>query len=1019
MPASASSTPHLTVPERELPTRGRFVTSVRTGLWAVVLSNILLSVADLRLPAAILPRLYVLKLLQLVVTFIGLIGVSRLRSQKAARILIVACAAVLCGLVMATGILANDLARAVFLCLSIAWGAAVLIPWGIAAQLMLAVLAAAAMTATVWFLEGSLDVGIYPALATALAFATSVLMTRHFERQRQERFRRARATRRSLRQSVAQRTAQLRASDQALRESEQRLRIISELTSDYAYCFVIDEDSNASLEWLTEASCLRITGFSAEEVRAHGGVILHRDDRQIARTRMENLLAGRDDTSEFRIITKSGAVRWIRDFGKPVWDDERRRIVRIYGAGQDITPRRVAENALRQSEELFRIAFESGPVGIAVVDQQFHIVDANPALCAMLGYTVGELRALDIRDISDPEDTAMERPMIEQIVAGTRERYEIDKRYHTKDGETLWAHVCLGIVRDHNGVATYGVGMIENITERRRTETALRASEKRFRLLAEQSSDVVLLAAADGNITYASPSLERVMGHPPREFLGRALFDLVHATDRKEARLHLEGLAKAQAGEVSTATFRFAHKDGSWRWVEVVGTNLLETPGVGAIFTTLRDVSHRQQQIEDAAVTAALARVGQELIASLDTGRLLDRLCRISKEVLDCDVTFTVVRSPEDHMYRLVAGYSDRSEDLEAARAVVLPEEAFTAVLAALNQDGVLQVQPASAATPWTAMPARYGITAILCTALRRGDEIIGIHAAGMRTRDFVFSVQQERIARGTTELASLALENVRLLKELERANRLKSEYLATMSHELLTPLNVIIGYTDLLFEEILGAVTSEQSQGLQRVRVTARELLYLIGETLDLSRLETHHAPLELVTLDPADLLRQVDEQTRDLQKHSAPQFIWNLPASTTTIKTDATKLRVVIKNLLHNAAKFTEQGSVTVDVRVCGGGVEIAIADTGIGIAPDILPIIFEPFRHGDASATMRREGVGLGLHIVRRLVDVLGGTVNVDSALRRGSRFCVWLPKQGPPVESLQVAKPQLGGVIAAGV
>ena len=287
------------------------------------------------------------------------------------------------------------------------------------------------------------------------------------------------------------------------------------------------------------------------------------------------------------------------------------------------------------------------------------------------------------------------------------------------------------------------------------------------------------------------------------------------------------------------------------------------------------------------------------------------------------------------------------------------------------------------------------GVTVALGMALRRGDELIGIHSAGYRGRQERFTPQQERIARGIAQLASMALENARLVEELGRANRLRSEFVATMSHELRTPLNVIVGYNELLIDGVFGELNRDQTETLHRVGKSARELLDLINATLDMSRLESGRLPVNLQDVWVPDLLREIDSETQGLRENTTVRFAWEVPAQLPYLSTDPFKLKMVLKNLIANAVKFTHEGSVTIVAQSGDGHIEFSIADTGIGISPEAQAMIFEPFRQVDSSITRRYGGVGLGLYIVRRLLDMLGGTVAVESEVGRGSTFHVRLP------------------------
>ena len=291
-----------------------------------------------------------------------------------------------------------------------------------------------------------------------------------------------------------------------------------------------------------------------------------------------------------------------------------------------------------------------------------------------------------------------------------------------------------------------------------------------------------------------------------------------------------------------------------------------------------------------------------------------------------------------------------------------------------------------------------------------RGKEIIGIQTAGSRRRK-EFSPHQQRIARGISQLASLALANAKLLEELEQANRLKEDVVGTMSHELRTPLNIIIGYNDLLCEGAFGPLTAEQSDILRRVDKSARDLLDLIIATLDLSRLQSQQLPLNLQEVRVAELLAELETEAGHFHHHKpAVSLEWQVAPALPPLHTDPVELKMVLKNLITNALKFTEEGSVTVTASPQGEGVKFCVADTGIGIAREHLSLIFDPFRQVNSSPRHRQGGqggVGLGLYIVQQLLKVLGGTVTVESELGKGSTFRVWVPKKrgllGKPVDS----------------
>lgn len=272
---------------------------------------------------------------------------------------------------------------------------------------------------------------------------------------------------------------ELKLTEQRLRDSEARYRSISHLVTNHAYSFAVDEDGTLENEW-TSGHFEEITGFSTEELRARGGwrTLIHPDDQSIVANRVERLLAGEQDVSEFRIITKSGEVRWLRDYGQPILDERRKHVRRIVGAAQDITLRKQREEALRASEERFRLVFERSPLGIATGGPDGRILTANEAFCQMVGYTEDELRGMSIDALTHPDDLPLDKAAKEAVQQRRQTHYTIEKRYVHKDGHAVWAHVSATAVFNAQGEFGYGLVVVEDITDRKRTEEALRRAER-------------------------------------------------------------------------------------------------------------------------------------------------------------------------------------------------------------------------------------------------------------------------------------------------------------------------------------------------------------------------------------------------------------------------------------------------------------------------------------------------------------------------------------------------------------
>jgi PAS domain S-box-containing protein len=253
-------------------------------------------------------------------------------------------------------------------------------------------------------------------------------------------------------------------------------------------------------------------------------------------------------------------------------------------------------------------------------------------------------------------------------------------------------------------------------------------------------------------------------------------------------------------------------------------------------------------------------------------------------------------------------------------------------------------------------------------------------------------------IAEDITERKQVE-ESLRNVKEAaEAASRAKSEFLATMSHELRTPLHIVLGYTDLILDGEFDLLTKKQEEVLRRIKRNARALQDLITSVLEISRLEAGRLPVTRQEVRVAELLQEVETDMQDVVEQSGLDYVLHVAHDLPVLHTDPDKLKVVLKNLIGNAIKFTDQGGVTIQACHHEDGVEFSIADTGIGIPPDALSRIFEPFYQVDSSSTRPYIGTGLGLHIVQRLLDLLEGSVSVESTVGSGSTFRVWIPVSG---------------------
>ncbi|OLC56358.1 MAG: hypothetical protein AUH85_06420 [Chloroflexi bacterium 13_1_40CM_4_68_4] len=285
-----------------------------------------------------------------------------------------------------------------------------------------------------------------------------------------------------------------------------------------------------------------------------------------------------------------------------------------------------------------------------------------------------------------------------------------------------------------------------------------------------------------------------------------------------------------------------------------------------------------------------------------------------------------------------------------------------------------------------------------------RGRSIGVISAYFTEVRDITDS--EARAMRTVARLVSVAKENADLVTELrennvqlERANRLKSEFLASVSHELRTPMNAIIGYTKLMLDGLDGDITEQQEADLKRVAQAADNLLALINDLLDLSKIEAGRMEIHPEDVELTVIVNEVMELVRPAASAKGLQVRSFATSQLPKAFVDPAKTRQILANLMANAVKFTDRGNVTLEASEENGWITVAVSDTGIGIPTQAMAYIFEEFRQADSSTTRKYGGTGLGLAITRRLVELQGGRIWVESEPDKGSTFRFTLPTRSP--------------------
>jgi signal transduction histidine kinase len=411
-------------------------------------------------------------------------------------------------------------------------------------------------------------------------------------------------------------------------------------------------------------------------------------------------------------------------------------------------------------------------------------------------------------------------------------------------------------------------------------------------------------------------------------------------------------------------------------------------------------------------------QIGQDLTAILDYNELVQAMvqhmnralnasgCLVGLHLLDENAVLVEsdYRAPH-HMYGTIGGITSGDK---------LPLDTRWAMSEAIRTRQPVAVYEDDRAVPEMArdLLKSLGAYSQLILPMVSGDRVLGVVDWLDQHEGRIFSADDIRLAQTLVAQAAIAIENALLFreldnraKELEEVNRLKSQFLATVSHELRTPMNSIIGFSETLLNNLYGELNELQASRMERIRVNGYNLLALIDDLLDISKIDA--GKMELMT-DRVNIREAVVAVTQGLEGQAVKQGLYlsiQVPKDLPPVHADPQRLRQIMTNLVSNAIKFTPRGSVTISgERVEWEGqsyVQTTVADTGIGISEPDQAIIFDEFRQADGSTTRTYGGTGLGLAITKKLVEMMGGSIWVESELGHGSRFSFILPIAAVPV------------------
>jgi signal transduction histidine kinase len=398
----------------------------------------------------------------------------------------------------------------------------------------------------------------------------------------------------------------------------------------------------------------------------------------------------------------------------------------------------------------------------------------------------------------------------------------------------------------------------------------------------------------------------------------------------------------------------------------------------------------------------ALGEVGQAINSSLELDTVLSTIVAKAVELSATDAGAIYVFDNQSGEFHLSATHGISEEMVAEIRDRHLREEDFRFEGQA-QQKGTVQVPDLryEKSSPANDIVIRAGYRALLIVPLLRSDHIVGVLVV-RRKAPGSFAPSTISLLETFATQSVLAIQNARLFREIEDKSRQievasqhKSQFLANMSHELRTPLNAILGYTELILDDIYGDPTDKMRGVLRRINANGRHLLGLINEVLDLSKIEAGRLVLSLADYSMRDVIYGVFSAVEPLANEKSLRLKVDMSKDLPNGRGDEQRLTQVLMNLVGNAIKFTDFGEVTIRAAAVNGSYTVAVSDTGPGVSSSDSAKIFDEFQQADSSATKTKGGSGLGLSIAKRIIEMHGGRIWVDSQLGVGSTFSFVVP------------------------
>ncbi len=776
---------------------------------------------------------------------------------------------------------------------------------------------------------------------------------------------------------------------QRLVNSEAQLRAL--LNSDTQFTVLLSKDQKI-LDFNTSAQKL-LKSYGSKELDI--GVpfldLLDKKHQKLFKHDFEKVLNGEIIKEERKYYSHDGAHRWFLNTIYPVQNGEG-DILGICLKAEDIHAKKEFELKLQKTEKKLQSLLRNSSDLITVIDVNHQITFVGGSSDKILGISYENLKQKSLVDYIHPEDRDSFISTLELITKNPDETPFLEIRLKDSNGNyRIFQTVFNNQLQDEQLR-----GFILNsrdVTEVRKTEEALELSKERFTSLTERLPDGYYKSTTDGRLTHVNPAFVEMLGYSSKdELISRNIENGLYYVPEEREQV-LKYMSKNDSGRYK---FRLRRADGEIIWVEEHGQPIYDANGnISHYEGVIRDITE-QKKTED--VLRGIA----EGVSSKSRYNHFQNLVMQLKKAIDVDYIRLLEVLPNDPTKVQALAYSG-TDQIEDGEPFAIEDDLCKEIF----DNNEIFVENQAQNDKISECIKKLNIQS--CAGIRlsngKGESIgalLAMNKQPMRRKDFVMSVLRISGTNAANELERIRHQQqlVEAKEKAEEMNRLKSSFLANISHEIRTPMNSIMGFASLLEEE---TDPETQKQFISKIHGSGNRLLNTIDSLLNLAKIEANKVDLNLKQTNIGDEVKAATHLLGGLAARKNLKLTTDIQCTDGYIEIDEDVFSIILNNLVGNAIKFTEEGEVRVEVSCDKQQACIKVSDTGIGISKDFLPNLFEEFNQESSGLNRKFEGTGLGLTITRRYVELLNGTIDVESEKGVGTTFTIHLPLTEPKTEN----------------